>query len=70
MTVLYVASDQEGAGKTALCAALAQIMKRKGNKVAIFKPVASADQDVDSDPDTETYLKLLDQFVDGKPLGL
>ncbi len=70
MTVLYVASDQEGAGKTALCAALAQIMKRKGNNVAIFKPMASADQDVDSDPDTETYRKLLDQVVDGKPLGL
>ncbi|MCH7787711.1 MAG: phosphotransacetylase family protein [Chloroflexi bacterium] len=70
MTVLYVASDQEGAGKTALCAALAQIMKRKGNKVAIFKPVASAGQNANPDLDTETYRKLLDQTSEDQPLDL
>lgn len=40
MSVLYVTSDVPGAGKTALCGALAQILISRGESVAIIKPVA------------------------------
>lgn len=64
MSVLYVASNQPGAGKTALCSALALVLRRQGQKVAVFKPFT----DGDLDDDAATYRALLDQESDGWPL--
>ena len=68
MVVLYVASDQEGAGKTALCSALAQTLARRGNTVAVFKPLAAAGLGGALDPDADAYIKLLDRTVEDWPL--
>ena len=70
MTVLYVVSDQEGAGKTALCVTLARMLVRREVKAAVFKPVASTGAGADSDRDAEIYLKLLNQRAEGWPLDL
>ena len=59
MTVLYVASDREGAGKTTLCATLAWRMARRGKKPAVFKPLVAAGPDPISDQDATIYTKLL-----------
>ncbi len=59
MTVLYVASDQPGAGKTALCVTLAHRLARQGKKVAVFKPIAGAGDG--ADPDAAIYQALLGQ---------
>ena len=63
MSVLFVASDQPGAGKTALCAALAVSLTNQGKSVTVFKPFASGDSDMDGD----SYHRLLGQPVDGWP---
>ncbi len=39
MAVLYIASDVRGAGKTALCVALARDLASIGKRVALFKPL-------------------------------
>ncbi len=65
MAVLYVASDRPGAGKTSLCSALALLLRRQGQRVAVFKPIA----DSGSDPDAATYRVLLDQDTDGWPIS-
>lgn len=70
MTVLYVASDEEGAGKTALCATLAEKIRQRGVKAAVFKPLAGAGLDSGSDPDVQVYHKLLGQRAEGWPLKL
>ena len=51
MAVLYVASDKEEAGKTAFCAALAEILSQEGKKVALFKPLAAGSSGNDRDVD-------------------
>jgi BioD-like phosphotransacetylase family protein len=58
MAVLYVASDQPGAGKTALCATLADELNRRGKRAAVFKPLGRVDGP-GSDPDAETFERLL-----------
>ena len=65
MSVLYVASDQPGAGKTSLCSAFALLLRRQGQRVAVFKPFA----DSGSDPDATAYRDLLDQDTDGWPIS-
>ena len=77
MNVLYVISDQEGAGKTALCATLAHKLMRMGRRVAVFKPLARAGSRAKDDPDAAAYAKLLpdlglsgDRTRDGWPLDL
>jgi len=70
MSVLYVASDSEGAGKTAVCATLAHMLRALDRKVAVFKPVAAADLMGRSDPDTKVYADLLGQQADGWPAEL
>jgi hypothetical protein len=65
MIVLYVASDQEGVGKTATCAALARKLRQQGRSVAIFKPLAGSGVGPDSDADV--YQRLLNQKVDVSP---
>lgn len=68
MSVLYVASDQDGAGKTAVCATLAHLLSRRGMRVTTLKPL-TADADTGVDGDAGVYEKLLDQRQpDGWPL--
>lgn len=55
MSILYVASDRQGAGKTALCASLAYLLRAQGKRAAAFKPVA----DGASDSDAAIYAALL-----------
>lgn len=64
MTVLYVVSDQEGAGKTALCATLAHLLGQQGKEVAVFKPFSSGV----ADSDASAYGKLLGANVEGWPV--
>lgn len=55
MSILYVVSDRQGAGKTALCASLAYLLKAQGKRATAFKPVA----DGASDSDDAIYAALL-----------
>ncbi len=41
MRALYVASDQPGAGKTALCVALADELRQRGKQANVYKPLAA-----------------------------
>lgn len=61
MAVLYVASDQPGAGKTALCAALAAQLRAQGTKVSLLKPVRVQAEDIaaGSDPDVAAFQQVL-----------
>ena len=45
MSILYVVSDRQGAGKTALCASLAYLLRAQGKTAAAFKPVADGASD-------------------------
>ena len=54
MSVLLIASDGPGAGKTATTLALANLATKSGRKASAVKPFASAPDD----PDRETYAKL------------
>lgn len=47
MSILYVVSDKQGAGKTALCAALAQLLRAHGKRATAFKPVSDGAHDDD-----------------------
>ena len=55
MSILYVVSDRQGAGKTALCASLAYLLRAQGKRATAFKPVA----DGASDNDATIYAALL-----------
>ena len=55
MSILYVVSDRQGAGKTALCASLAYLLRAQGKRATAFKPVA----DSASDNDAAIYAALL-----------
>ena len=70
MPVLYVVSDQEGAGKTAMCATLAREFGQGDRKVTVIKPVATQGSAVASDADAGIYRDLLDQPTDGWPVDL
>ncbi len=59
MAVLIVASDAEGVGKTALCAALAHLLGRKGVRAAVCKPIAAEGLAAADDPDPRVYADLL-----------
>ena len=48
MSILYVVSDRQGAGKTALCASLAHLLRAQGKTAAAFKPVAADASDIDA----------------------
>ena len=69
MAVLYVVSQEEGAGKTALCATLASAAVVQGRPTAVFKPLAGEGRDPESDPDAGIYTELLGQASDGWPLA-
>ena len=67
MAILYVVSDKEDAGKTALSVTLAHRLQLEGKRVAVFKPVARDGLTTDSDPDPAIYRKLLDRIPRGWP---
>ena len=60
MAVLAVVSDSPGAGKTAVCSALARLAQDGGKTAAVYKPVGPAD-----DHDPAAYAKLLGQGMNG-----
>ena len=62
MNVLYVTSDQRGAGKTAFCTTLAHQLIERGKRAVVWKPIGGAD-----DPDAAIYKHLLGQAHDGGP---
>ena len=64
MSVLYVVSDQPGAGKTALSVTLANELNRRSVSAAAFKPFASAEKN-GSDTDAEIFHRLLGQPTNG-----
>ncbi len=68
MAVLIVASDAEGVGKTALCAALAHLLGRKGVRAAVCKPMAAEGLAADDDADPRVYAELLGQQAGPGPL--
>jgi BioD-like phosphotransacetylase family protein len=68
MSVLYVASDRRGAGKTALCSTLAHELGRQGKRAAVFKPFPAAGKD-EPDPDAGVFTHLLGQPATGKYLA-
>ena len=47
MSILYVVSDNAGAGKTALCASLASVLNDIGRKVTVSKPIFADDEKSD-----------------------
>ncbi len=62
MATLYVTSSQPGAGKTALCCALAREFAARGKRVAYFKPFSpNPDADADVAFATQTALEAPDQ---------
>ena len=65
MTLLYVTSENRGEGKTAFCAGLAHLLTEQGKKATVFKPIASADDDLDAG----IYKSLLSTEVDGWPIA-
>ena len=67
MTVLYVTSEYEGEGKTAVCATLAHMLRSKGKTTAAFKPFTDNGS---SDEDATSYESLLGQKADGWPIDL
>ena len=69
MAVFYVASDQPGAGKTAVCVTLADELRRQGKQVSVFKPLAST-LDARADPDPGLYQSLLGQGREDWPFTL
>ncbi len=65
MSVLYVASSQRGAGKTALCSTLAYELNRQGKRAAVFKPFPAVGKN-EPDPDADVFSHLLGQPAAGK----
>ena len=66
--VLYVTSDRDGTGKTAVCAALARTLADAGKSAAVFKPFASGGDRPDTDADS--YRTLLNETAGNWPVGL
>jgi hypothetical protein len=60
MNVVYIHSDGPGAGKTALAATLADLLRREGASVAVVKPISRGDVNA-ADTDSAVYEKLLGQ---------
>ena len=65
MSVLVVASDHPGAGKTSLALALAEIANRSGRPARAYKPFST--QDGDADP--AALESLLNSRLDGWPVS-
>ncbi|MEC9365871.1 MAG: AAA family ATPase [Chloroflexota bacterium] len=61
MSILYVVSDNAGAGKTALCASLASVLNDIGHKVMVCKPIFSDNEK----SDRNNYSAVLDVSLNG-----
>ena len=69
MGILYVVSDNAGAGKTALCASLASTLNATEHKVIVSKPIFSDDESTDHDK----YSAVLDSSlnsISSEPINL
>ena len=66
MSLLIVASDSPGAGKTAATLALAQISNENGGSASAFKPFALTDDD----PDQAVFADLANPTPDGWPIRI
>ena len=66
MSILYVVSDRPGAGKTALCMALTKLLRAQSKSVAVVKPVADDEDDIDA----AMYAELLGTDTRGGRLKL
>ena len=62
MSVLLVASDQAGAGKTSVSLALATLAERSGRAARVYKPFKAGDDD-----DSETIAQLSNPSPEGWP---
>ena len=66
MSLLIVASDSPGAGKTATALALAQISNGNGTTTTAFKPFSHGDED----PDQAAFSELANPSPDGWPIRI
>ena len=69
MAVLYIASEGEGAGKTALSLALAALIEEQGGRAVVIKPLACAHADRRTDRDAEVIASLRGQPAAGWPIA-
>ena len=70
MNPVYIISETEGEGKTAMCAGLARKIQDSGASVAVFRPLAGEGLSPDTDQDADTYHALLGQERGPSPLEL
>lgn len=70
MSVLYIASDGRGAGKTALTSALSVILSKKIGAVGVLKPLATLGVASDVDPDASIFEGLLGEITNGWPVQI
>ncbi len=66
MSLLIIASDRPGAGKTAAALALAQISNEGGRKTTAFKPFSSRE----CDSDQQVFSELANPAPDGWPIRI
>lgn len=66
MSILYVVSDRPGAGKTALCMGLTRLLRAQSKTVAVVKPVADDENDIDA----AMYADLLGADMSGWPVAI
>ena len=66
MSLLIIASDRSGAGKTAAALALARISNENGRKTSAFKPFSYGEED----PDQAVYSELANPAPDGWPIRI
>jgi len=73
MAVVYVTSLYEGAGKTAFCAGLAHLLRRRGQRPTLFKPIRIKESAVPGgfDADAAFFARLQDEPPpDGWPVDV
>ena len=74
VAVLYITSHRPGAGRTALCTALARTLVQRGKKVALIKPLSLAEgQGSTQDADTLFFGQILGKqasLQDSSPVAL
>ena len=66
MSILYVVSDQPGAGKTALCMGLARLLRAQSKSVVAIKPISDGEDDMDA----AMYAELLGSDTKGWPIAV
>lgn len=66
MSILYVVSDQPGAGKTALCMGLARLLRAQSKSVVAIKPISDGEDDIDA----AMYAELLGSDTKGWPIAV